>query len=99
MNKIQEFLSKPGVVEKLDACEEVEKVKLVAKEYGTDLTDAEAQKIIDKKRICLPDENLEKVVGGVWKPHPQTGNATRVGNEPLYCPYCGNTWQECTCGW
>jgi len=99
MNKIQEFLSKPGVVERFNACDEVEEVKLVAKEYETDLTDAEAQKIIDKKKASLPDENLEGIVGGIWGQPHYSDYTTPVSNEPLICPYCGNPWVSCTCGW
>ena len=73
MDKIKELLANREFETKLNGCIDAGKVKELAKEYGTELTNEEAQQAIGMLRIRLADEDLEKVAGGVRPPDPYWG--------------------------
>jgi hypothetical protein len=64
MDKIKELLANKDLEARLSGCIDADKIKSLAKEYGTELTDEEAQQAIGMLRIRLADEDLEKVAGG-----------------------------------
>jgi hypothetical protein len=68
MDKIKELLANKELEAKLNGCIDTGKVKELAKEYGTELTDEEAQQAIGMLEIRLSDESLDKVSGGIYVP-------------------------------
>ncbi len=64
MDKFKELLANRELEAKLNDCIDAGKVKELAKEYGIELTDEEAQQAIGMLKIRLSDENLNEVAGG-----------------------------------
>ena len=81
MDKFKELLANGEFEAKLNGCIDTDKVKALAKEYGTELTDEEAQQVIRLLKVRLSDDDLETVTGGT-----QEGNSSRKR-----CRVCGRT--------
>ena len=65
MDKMKELFSDKEFTAKLKNCMDTGKVQALAKEYGTELTVEEAKQAINQLKVQLPDEDLDKVAGGV----------------------------------
>jgi hypothetical protein len=99
MDKIKELLANGEFEARLDGCIDAGRVKALAKECGTDLTDEEAQEAVSFLKVRLSDDDLEKVAGGVekagnWMPAHGLKTCPRCGVKFLYtggvflCPDC-----------
>lgn len=64
MDKIKELLENKDFEVRLSESIDTGKVKSLAKEFGTDLTDEEARKAISLLKVKLSDDDLEEVAGG-----------------------------------
>ncbi len=84
MDKFKELLANGEFEAKLNGCIDTDKVKALAKEYGTDLTDEEVQQIIGMLKAHLSEDDLVGVAGGT---EPQTN-----GYGLKSCRICGKTF-------
>jgi hypothetical protein len=83
MDKILSLLSNKELEAKLNGCMDADKVKALAREYGTELTDEETQQAIDLLEVRLSDEELSNVTGGA--------------NQVICCAFCGLPLNQCKC--
>jgi len=108
MDKITEVLNNKKLTDQLNTCVGVEKVKALAAEYGTELTDEEAQEVIRLLKFKLTDEDLGDVTGGAaaglnsgaplcylcYRGHVRFYRQTAPGQYTYRCDSCNRVFSE-----